>query len=125
MATGKGKNLTLMGSRVGAPFSAWRIAADYTVSGLTLYECNDTHRHILAKQAYTPRGVWVAFDIKAGEYFTDQRQALEIAHQRALSAAREAHEAYTKASLSARNARDARDALRAYTTQQGESNERT
>ena len=118
----KSKRLTLMGDRVGAPFSAWRIGADYTVSGLTLYECNDTHRHLLAKQAYTPRGVWVAFDIKAGEYFTDQRQALEIAHQRALSAAREAHEAYAKASL---NARNARDALRAYTTQKGESNERT
>lgn len=109
----RGTRIKLLGERAGAPFSAWRIKADYTVSGVTLYTCNDTTKHVSAKQAYTPRGVWVPIDTKSGEYFTDQRQALEIAHRRAVSAAHAAHEEYIKASAQARNARDA---LHRYTT---------
>jgi predicted RNA-binding protein YlxR (DUF448 family) len=118
----KSKRLTLMGDRVGAPFSAWRIKSDYSVTGVTLYACNDKNSKIGAKQAYTARGSWVCPDTKSGEYYTDQRRALEIAHERAIIDAHAAHEAYLKASKQARNARDA---LRTHTTQQGENDGQT
>jgi hypothetical protein len=108
-----------LGERVGAPFSAWRINPDYTVKGVTLYACNDKNRSIGAQhtQAYTARGTWVCTNTQAGEYYTDQLKALEIAHSRAIRDSREAHEAYIKASD---RAHKASHALRAYTLARGE-----
>jgi hypothetical protein len=99
------KRIVMLGERVGAPFSAWRINADYSVSGVTLYACNDKLAHIAASQAYTARGTLVFPDTQASEYFAQQGRALEIADERATRAAREAHAAYIKASYEARNAR--------------------
>ncbi len=110
-----------LGERAGAPFSAWRINPDYTVRGVTLYACNDKNRSIGAQhtQAYTARGTWVCTDTQAGEYFTDQKRALELADTRAVREAYAAHEAYIKASD---QARAAREALRAYTLAKGAEN---
>lgn len=108
----RSKRITLLGERAGAPFSAWRINADFTVSGATLYTCNDKTPHVSARQAYTARGTWVCTDTKAAEYFTSQLNALDQANQRAIVAAHEAHQEYIKVSA---QAREARDALRVFT----------
>ncbi len=108
--------IQIMGERAGAPFSAWRILADHTVTGGTLYTCNDKSAHVVARQAYTARGSWVIIDTPTGEYFTDQQTALETAHNRAVKASREAHGAYIKASDEAHKAAHA---LRDYTLSKG------
>jgi hypothetical protein len=107
MAREKGTRLRLLGERVGAPFSAWRINRDYTVTGVTLYTCNDKAAHVTAKQAYTARGSWVFPDTNVGDYFTDQTRALETACNRAANASRAAYDVYIAASHEARNAREA------------------
>lgn len=97
----------MLGERAGAPFAAWRINADYTVSGVTLYTCNDKNAHVKAQQAYTARGSWVWLNTGETEYFSEPVRALERAHERAIIDAHAAHEAYLKATTQARNARDA------------------
>jgi hypothetical protein len=115
MASTKNTRLTLLGERVGAPFSAWRINPDYTVTGVTLYVCNDRLPHFTAKQAYTARGTRVFPDTSLGKYFTNQNHALEMAYNRADKGSRAAHEAYVAAQevyfIASRDALNARDAL--------------
>lgn len=98
------KRIILLGERVGAPFSAWHINADHSVTGVTLYACNDKKAHVTAQQAYTARGSWVWTDTSVSEYFTNQTQALETAYERANRDSWAAHQAYIQASGNARKA---------------------
>lgn len=112
----RSERIKMLGERAGAAFAAWHINADFTVSGVTLYECNDQKARIPAKQGYTARGSYVWLDTTNADYFSDQQKALEAAYERARTKATAAHEAYIKASA---QAREARDALNAYATKRG------